>query len=443
MIRILSTELSAMTQTLPQPAGQVPDAPSTKPSRRSKKVFILPALIAIAGIGFATWRFFPRAAATTLPLSGRIEADETDIGAKTAGRVTAVNFHEGDEVQKDQVVAQLTDEEVNEQLRAAAAQVASARQQEQQARLDISVVDSQIREAQLNLQQSQGDSRGQIDQASSKVAAARAQLAQADANVKQAEAQLKEARSKANFALKDRDRYALLNNQGAVNRQQFEQSQTNLETAQATVDTAIATLQAQQQAVSAAREQLSAAEGGLTQTQTTGLNPGIRGAQLTALAQQREQAQSKLIAAQANVKNALANQEQIQKRLDSFVVKSPIHGVVTARPVEPGAVVATGKTLLTVIDLNTVYLRGYIPQGDIGKIRVGQRAQVFLDSAPKKPLNAKVAAIDPKASFTPENIYFRDDRVKQVFGVKITIDDPGGFAKPGMPADGEIILKQE
>ena len=432
-----------MTQTLPQPAGQVPDAPKTNPTRRSKKVFIIPAVLAIVGIGVATWRFFPKAEVTTLPLSGRIEADETDIGAKTAGRVNAINFREGDEVQKDQVVAQLTDEEVNEQLRAAAAQVASARQEEQQAKLDIAVTGSRIQEAQLNLQQSQGDARGRIDQASSTVSAGRAQLAQANAQVKEAEAQIKEARSKANLAAKDRDRFAQLINQGAINKQQFDQAQTNLETAQASVETAIATLQARQEGANAAQEQLNASQGGLTQTQTTGLNPEIRGAQLSGLEQQREQAQSRLIAAQAKVKNALANQEQIQKRLDSFVVKSPIHGVVTARPVEPGAVVATGKTLLTVIDLNTVYLRGYVPQGDIGKIRVGQRAQVFLDSDPKKPLNARVAAIDPKASFTPENIYFRDDRVKQVFGVKITIEDPGGFAKPGMPADGSISLKQE
>jgi len=432
-----------MTQTLPQPADQAPGVPAAKPSRRSKKRLIIPGLIAIAGIGFATLRFLPRPEATTLPLSGRIEADETDIGAKTAGRVSAINFREGDEVQKDQVVAQITDEEVNEQLRAAAAQVASAQQEEQQARLEIAVAESRIQEAQLNLQQSQGDASGRISQASSTVAAARAQVSQADANVKQADAQLKEARSRANLAIKDRDRFAQLISQGAINKQQFDQAQTNVETAQASVDTAIATLQARQEAVNTAREQLSAANGGLTQTRTTGLNPNIRNAQLSGLEQQREQARSRLIAAQARVKNALANQQQIQRRLDSFVVKSPIHGVVTARPVEPGAVVATGRTLLTVIDLNTVYLRGFIPQGDIGKIRVGQRAQVFLDSDPKKPLSARVAAIDPKAAFTPENIYFRDDRVKQVFGVRIAINDPGGFAKPGMPADGEIILKQE
>ena len=117
--------------------------------------------------------------------------------------------------------------------------------------------------------------------------------------------------------------------------------------------------------------------------------------------------------------------------------------MVTARSVEPGAVVVSGKTLLSIVNLNTVYLRGYAPEGSIGKVRVGQAARVFLDSNPGKPLTATVAAIDPQASFTPENVYFKDDRVKQVFGIKLKIDNPAGFVKPGMPADGEIILETE
>jgi HlyD family secretion protein len=432
-----------MTQTLPQPTD-IPKGGSVTQSASKRKPnpkVLIPVVLAIVGIGYATWQLFPRPEATALKLSGRIEADETDIGAKTAGRISAMNFREGEEVQKDQVVAQLTDEEVNEQLQAATAQVAAARQDEQQAKLDIAVVDSRIQEAQLNLQQSKGDAQGRIDQATSTVSAARAQLSQAVAQVRQAEAQVKEAESRLKLARKDRDRYAQLVSQGAINQQQFDQSQTNVETAQAAVETAQATFQARQEAVRAASDQLNAASGGLTQVKTTGLNPDIRDAQLAGLYQQRQQAQSRLAAAQAKVKSALANQQQYQKRLDSFVIKSPIHGVVTARPVEPGAVVATGRTVLTVINLNTVYLRGFAPEGEIGKIRVGQRAKVFLDSAPDKPLSAKVAAIDPKASFTPENIYFRNDRVKQVFGIKLTIDDPAGFAKPGMPADGEILLK--
>ena len=112
------------------------------------------------------------------------------------------------------------------------------------------------------------------------------------------------------------------------------------------------------------------------------------------------------------------------------------------RLVEPGEIVSSSQTLLTVINPNDVYLRAYIPQGDVSKIHVGQKAQILLDLDTEETLSATVTAIDTQASFTPENIYFQEDRVKQVFGIKITIDNPKGFAKPGMPADAEIMIKK-
>ncbi len=121
-------------------------------------------------------------------------------------------------------------------------------------------------------------------------------------------------------------------------------------------------------------------------------------------------------------------------------IVSPINGVVTARSTEPGAVVVPGQTILSVIDLNNVYLRGFIPEGQIGKVRIGQAAQVFLDARPDQPIEGKIIQIDPQGSFTPENIYFKNDRVKQVFGVKIGLTNPAGYAKPGMPADARITL---
>jgi HlyD family secretion protein len=72
---------------------------------------------------------------------------------------------------------------------------------------------------------------------------------------------------------------------------------------------------------------------------------------------------------------------------------------------------------------------------------VGQSARVYLDSNPDRAIEAVVARVDPEASFTPENTYFRDDRVKQVVGVKLQITNPEGFAKPGMPADGEVLVE--
>ncbi len=111
------------------------------------------------------------------------------------------------------------------------------------------------------------------------------------------------------------------------------------------------------------------------------------------------------------------------------------------RAAEPGEVVQAGTAIVTLLDLTKVYLRGFVPEGQIGKVAVGQPAHVYLDSNPKQALDAYVSRIDPEATFTPENTYFRDDRVKQVVGLKLQLKEGFGFAKPGMPADGEILVK--
>jgi HlyD family secretion protein len=92
------------------------------------------------------------------------------------------------------------------------------------------------------------------------------------------------------------------------------------------------------------------------------------------------------------------------------------------------------------VDLSKLYLRGFVPEGNVGRIRVGQSAEVFLDSNPNQAVPAEVIRIDPQAMFTPENTYFQEDRVKQVMGVKLGLRGAFGFAKPGMPADGQILI---
>lgn len=422
-----------MTQTIPdnqsisEPIGQTGSL--AKPTGRSVNLRrILPVLLAMAGIGVAAWYFLSQPQADGLELSGRIEGYETDIGAKVAGRVVEVTVREGAEVRKGQLLVQLDDDEVLAQVQGAEARIRAAKQQEQNARLQLSVIESQINEAQIRWQQSKGDATGRVSQAEAEVATATAQLKQAEAQAIEAQALLKLAQS-------NRDRYAQLVQSGAVTQQEFDQQETTLQAAQAT-------LESRQASVTAAQRQVNAAQGNLTQSQSTSLNPDINTAQLARLNTQLRQAQAELNAAQAEVANTEADRNRIQAQLKDLTITSPIDGVITTRSVEPGVVATAGRTLLSVLDLDTVYMRGFIPEGDIGNVRVGQAAQVFLDSDPDRPLKARVIAIDSEASFTPENIYFKKDRVQQVFGVRLAIEEPGGFAKPGMPADGEILIER-
>lgn len=415
-----------MTQVAPAEAAPARAGKSNGLTSKLKIIVPLVLVLAAAGLGLRYW--LTRPDPNAIELSGRIEGYETDLGAKVGGRIAEVTVREGDTVKADQVVARLDDAELQAQLAAAQARVAAAQQQVNQAQLQTAVVDSQIQEARLTLQQSHGDATGRVNQSEASVATARAQLAEAQARVQEAKSTLELARS-------DRDRFATLVQQGAIPQQQFDQAQTQVATAEDT-------LAARQSAVAAAQQQVSAAQGSLTQAQTSELNPDIRTAQINRLQTQRSQASAQLAAAHADLKQAQAAQAEVAARLDDLDITSPIAGVVISRTVEPGEVISTGTTVLTVVNLGDVYLRGYIPEGQVGAVRVGQPAQVFLDSAPDQPLEATVAAVDTEASFTPENIYFKDDRVNQVFGLRLALENPDGFAKPGMPADGQILLDE-
>jgi HlyD family secretion protein len=186
---------------------------------------------------------------------------------------------------------------------------------------------------------------------------------------------------------------------------------------------------------------VEAARGALTAAKANLVNPAIRTAQVAAVRGQILQAQADVTAAQADAERARAQLDEARANRSDLQVIAPFAGTVVTRTAEPGEVVVAGTPIVTLLNLAEVYLRAYVPEGEIGRVKVGQAARVYLDSAPTKPLDAVVSRVDPRASFTPENTYFREDRVKQVVGVKLQLREAVGFAKPGMPADGEILTE--
>jgi HlyD family secretion protein len=274
------------------------------------------------------------------------------------------------------------------------------------------VLQSQLDESRLNVIQSRADAEGRVSQAQAQVASAEASLARAQADYKQARY--------------DHEKYTTLAEQGDVSEREGRQAQTALETHRAVVI--------------AAERQVEAARGALAATKASLDNPAIRAAQAAGIEQQIRQAQSAVTSAQAEAMRARAQLDEAKANRDELNILAPFDGIVATRTAEPGEVVAAGAPLLTLLNPRQVYLRGFIPEGEIGRVRTGQTARVYLDSNPQQPLEATVSRIDPQASFTPENTYFRDDRVKQVVGVKLQLTKPEGFAKPGMPADGEVLV---
>jgi len=250
---------------------------------------------------------------------------------------------------------------------------------------------------------------------------------QAEAELASSEAELAQQEASLKLALFDRDAYTRLAETGAASERQGKH--------------ATATAEQQTAVVAAAKRRVEAVQGALITARANLETPNIRVAQEAVVQRQIAQQESEIAAAAASADQARFMLKEAQANRQDLIITAPFDGTVITRSAEPGEVVTAGTAIVTLLDLSKVYLRGFVPEGQIGRVRVGQPARVFLDSKPEQAIEAFVSRADPEASFTPENTYFRDDRVKQVFGVKLQLKGAIGLAKPGMSADGEILVQ--
>lgn len=156
------------------------------------------------------------------------------------------------------------------------------------------------------------------------------------------------------------------------------------------------------------------------------LQEGTRPAQIAQAAARVQQAEAALALARAALAHA--------------TVRSPMDGVVLAKHVEPGEVVAPGAAAVTIASLNAVYLRVYVPEAQLGRIKLGQTASVQTDSYPNNAYWGTVSFVSSEAEFTPRTVQTPEERVKLVYRVKIDVPNPGFDLKPGMPADAAIVV---
>jgi len=380
----------------------------------SKKVAPFIAVAALAIVGVVVWRLFlaPSTPSSVVELTGRVEGDDSAVAAKVAGRILEIRVREGDEMKAGDVIAVLDDRQVQSRHDQAQAALTAAEARIASARAQVAVLEEQLKQTQLAFGQSENDSQGRVAQAEADLTAAEADRTRQEASLK--------------LALFDKDAYTHLVTTGAVSERQGRLS--------------VATADQQEAAVAGAKRRVEAARGAVTTAKASLSNPGIRQSQVAAVRQQ-------LIQQQAEIANSVASAEQARFQLaeadanrQDLTVVAPFAGTVITRAAEPGEVIQAGTPIVTLLDLAKVYLRGFVPEGEIGRIKIGQVAHVYLDSNITQALDAYVSRIDPQATFTPENTYFRDDRVRQVVGVKLQLKGGFGYAKPGMPSEGEVLV---
>lgn len=349
----------------------------------------------------------------TLFVSGRIDGDTVDISPKIAGRIAKLAVREGDSVTAWQEIAWLDSDQQLAIRDTQKARIVSEQRKVDQLMRQLATDDEKVKRAVLEEEQAKTGAPAQVLQAEANLAVSKADLVRWEAELKQVQI--------------DAQRYPPLAKTGAVAIQVAEQYGTREQVALASVE--------------ASRKQVAASEAALEQARAQLQDIPIKEANRLTLLAETEELKAQIASAKADVEADKAALRKIEADLADLTIHAPIAGTILTRSAEPGRVIQPGQTIFTMVDMTKLYLRGFVPEGGVGKIKVGQEAQVFLDSNPKEAIPAEVIRVDPEVMFTPENTYFQYDRVKQVMGLKLGLRGAYGFAKPGMPADGRIYTQ--
>ena len=247
--------------------------------------------------------------------------------------------------------------------------------------------------------------RLQYNQATAALNAAEAQLDLLVAgarkeDVKQAREMVNQAETNMNSAAADRSRFEKLFGERAITRKQFDDMDARYKVA---------------------LSQYNASKANLDKVENI-----ARKEEITAM--------------KAKVEQAKAAAELIKKSINDCYVTSPINGQIVKSFIEKGESAAPMSSLVKVVDLSQAEMMIYVSETDLGKVKLGQKAEVTIDSFGDKKYGGEVAFISPEAEFTPKNIQTKDERTKLVFAVKIRVANPEFELKSGMPADAKVLI---
>lgn len=351
---------------------------------------------------------------------GTVEATEVRLSFKVPGKLAARFVEEGQPVRQGEPIAGLEDADYRIRLDQARAEL--ARSEAFLAELVAGSRKEDIEQARARLDQAQA----RLDEAIrgsriQEITDAKQEWERADAAVRSAESVLRQAAS-------DRERFSYLFEQGGISRREWEGYDARFETAKAALD------QARAQRESAA-QRLSLREEGVRKEQIAQARAGVDEARAVyervvagPRAEQIAQARAQLAAA----REAL---HQAEMTLADTRILAPIDGIVVSKSAEPGEFLQPGAIVVTIVDLEHPWVRAYISEPDMGRLRIGQQAFVSIDADPKRQFPARLAYVSDQAEFTPKFVQTAEERVKLVFRIKVVVENPDRMLKPGMPAD--------
>jgi HlyD family secretion protein len=357
-------------------------------------------------------------------VSGNIELTEVKAAFKIPGRLIELHAEEGTAVMRGMVLARLDPEQIRRTrcrdqagLQAAQSQLAQMRTavefQRSSLAAEVELRTANVRQAEARLRELLAGSRSQ--------------------EIQQARALVEEVTAQHEQAAADWDRGQRLYHNDDISRSQFDQFKSRYESSAAAVKRAeenlkLVTEGPRAEQIDSARAQLEQARAGLKMSEALHLE----------LKRKEQEVQSR----KAELERARAQVAIVDSQLDDTVVTSPVTGVVLVKSADPGEVLAAGTTFASIGDIDHPWLRAYINEKDLGRVKHGMKARISTDSFPGRVYWGKVSFISSEAEFTPKQIQTAEERVKLVYRIKIDVSNPQHELKSNMPADAEILLSE-
>ena len=379
---------------------------------------VLLAVVIIAGVTYYFLR--PREPENVLKASGTIEATKVDVSFQISGRVSELPVREGQTVKEGDLLGRLSPDELNARVQQIQASLDSTISQvaQQEAALDLrrSVVENQIRQA-----QSQADAAQMVVE--------RLREGTRPQEIRVAESAVAQAQAEYDRRKADYQRMSGLADREVISKQEF--------------DAVRAAYLSAETAVNAAKERLALAKEGARKEEVAEAEARLRAAQagigIAESGRKEVEMQRRAVdAAKARERELRAQLDAARTQLSYTELKSPISGVVLLKNVENGEVVNPGTPVVTIGDIDNLWMNIYIPETQTGVVKLGQPVRVHVDSFPEESFQGKVTFISSQSEFTPKTIQTEEERVKLVYRVKVSLEGTGQKLKPGMPADAEI-----
>jgi multidrug resistance efflux pump len=370
------------------------------------------ALLAVgSGVLGLSWQLLHRP--ETLCLPGVVEIQEVRLGSKIGGRVAEVAIAEGDEVEAGQVLVRFDAPELE------------AQRQQLQARLQATTAE---------LEKAQNGTRSEeIESALAAVEAARACLDRLQAGprpeeIQQARSELSSAEADAQLARQELNRVERLHRVAAASRAEY--------------DSARAARGRAEGRVAAARARLDLLEAGSRAEDIAEAAAQLRRAEANHRLLRAGSRSEDIAEATARVAEIRAKLAEVDASLAETVVRAPDHARVEIVSVRKGDLVPANQPVVRILRDDDLWVKVYVSETDLGKVRLDQPVEVSVDSHPGQRFAGVIRQIASQGEFTPRNVQSVDERRHQVFGIKVRVANPDGLFKSGMAAEVHLLARE-